>query len=110
MRTTSDIDLWTRPSVENAKHVMRALARFGAPLTEVSVEDFKEPGIVFQLGLAPRRIDIMTMIVGVDFDEAWQDREEIDVDGLPVRVISKRFLAKNKEATGRRRIGSISIG
>jgi hypothetical protein len=101
VRATGDIDLWARPSLENAKRVMRALARFGAPLSEVSVEDFRDPGIVFQMGIAPRRIDILTMIDGVDFDEAWQDRKEIEVDGLPVHVISKLHLAKNKESTGR---------
>lgn len=101
VRATGDIDLWTRPSEENAERVIRALARFGAPLSEVSVADFTEPGIVFQLGVAPRRIDILTMIDGVSFEEAWQERKQIEVDGLPVPVISRSHLAKNKESVGR---------
>jgi hypothetical protein len=101
VRATGDIDLWVRPSRENAARVMRALAVFGAPLSEVSVHDFVEPGIVFQLGVAPRRIDILTVIDGVNFDEAWRDRNVIAIEGLPVHLINKLHLAKNKEATGR---------
>ncbi len=101
VRAAGDIDRWTRPSKQNAERVMRALARFGAPLSELSVEDFKTPGIVFQIEVAPGRIDILTMIEGVDFDEAWQDRKEIEVDGIRVHVISKLHLAKNKESSGR---------
>lgn len=101
VRATGDIDLWTRPSEENAERVVRALARFGAPVSEISVSDFAELGIVFQMGVAPRRIDILTMIDGVIFDEAWLDREEIEIEGLPVQVISRLHLAKNKESTGR---------
>jgi hypothetical protein len=101
VRATGHIDLWARPSEENAERIMRALARFGAPVAEVSVDDFKEPDIVFQMGVAPRRIDILTMIDGVSFDEAWQERKQIVVDGLPIHVISKLHLAKNEESTGR---------
>jgi hypothetical protein len=101
VRATGDIDLWIRPDKKNAQRVMRALRQFGAPLSQVSEDDFVEPGIVLQLGVEPRRIDILTAIDGVDFEEAWQAREEIQVEGVSVYVIDKVHLAKNKEATGR---------
>lgn len=101
VRATGDIDLWVRPERENAKRVLRALARFGAPLSEVTEEDFVEPGVVFQLGVAPLRIDILTAIDGVAFEEAWGARDEIEVEDINVFVIDKLHLAKNKEATGR---------
>ena len=69
-RATGDIDLWVRCSEENAQHIMAALARFGAPLSQISAADFQTPGVVFQIGVAPHRIDILTAIDGVEFDEA----------------------------------------
>jgi hypothetical protein len=101
VRATGDIDLWVRPDKENSQRVFRALARFGAPLSNVNEEDFIEPGIVFQIGVAPRRIDIMTTIDGVEFSEAWAAREEIEIEGIGIPVIDRLHLAKNKEATGR---------
>ena len=66
-RATGDIDIWIEPSGENAKKVVQVLRRFGAPLVGIRVEDFEEEGVVFQIGVAPRRIDIITAIDGVDF-------------------------------------------
>jgi hypothetical protein len=100
-RATGDIDLWVRCSEENAGRVMAALARFGAPLSEVSTADFVTPGIVFQIGIAPRRIDVLTEIDGVEFDDAWQERVTQEIDGLAVPVISRHHLLQNKRATGR---------
>ena len=100
-RATGDIDLWIRPERENAERVMRALARFGAPLTGVKISDFAEPGIVFQMGIAPRRIDVLTVIDGVTFEPAWQAREEIEIEGITVPVISRFHLTQNKRAAGR---------
>jgi hypothetical protein len=100
-RATGDLDLWIRPSGENAGRVWRALARFGAPLTEVKEEDFKTMDLVFQVGVAPRRIDIQTAIDGVEFSQAWADRNEIDVGGLRVHVLSRLYLIQNKKASGR---------
>lgn len=101
VRATGDIDLWVRPDQTNADRVLRALARFGAPLSDVSKDDFVEPGVVFQIGVAPRRIDILTAIDGVAFGEAWQARDEVDIEGVSIPVISRSHLAQNKEATGR---------
>lgn len=70
---------------------------------EIEARDFETPGIVFQIGVAPRRIDILTMIDAVEFEEAWSEREEVEVEGLRVPVISRRHLLRNKQATGRPR-------
>ncbi len=80
---------------------MAALARFGAPLHEIEARDFETPDTVFQIGAAPRRIDILTTIDAVRFEEAWPEREEVEVAGLEVPIIARRHLLRNKRATGR---------
>ena len=70
-RATGDIDIWVRPSPENANRVLRALARFGAPLSDLTATDLQRDGTVFQLGVPPRRIDLLTSIDGVTFEDAW---------------------------------------
>ena len=100
-RATGDIDLWVRCSEPNAWKILAALARFGAPLGEVTVRDFETPGIVFQIGLVPRRIDVLTSIDGVTFDEAWPCRKEVVLDGLKVPVLGRDHLLRNKLASGR---------
>jgi hypothetical protein len=100
-RATGDIDLWIRCSAENAARVMTALKRFGAPLADVSATDFVRPGIVFQIGVVPRRIDVTTTIDGIDFETAWPDRLGVVIDGLPVNVIGREHLLRNKIASGR---------
>ncbi|MEK6814070.1 MAG: hypothetical protein AABY65_05000 [Nitrospirota bacterium] len=100
-RATGDIDLWIRRTSLNAKRVIRALQVFGAPLADVSEKDFLTPGLVFQIGVAPRRIDILTSIDGVDFDEAWPEREEVAVGGIRIPLISRKHLIRNKRAVGR---------
>ncbi|MBW2038248.1 MAG: hypothetical protein JRI46_01405 [Deltaproteobacteria bacterium] len=102
-RATGDIDLWVRCSDENAQCVWRSLAKFGAPLQDLKVEDLAKPDIVFQIGVAPRRIDIMTILDGVGFDEAWPHRKEVEVEGLKLPIISKAHLLQNKKASGRPR-------
>jgi hypothetical protein len=88
-------------SRENAAKVMEALENFGAPLHEIEQEDFEKADIVFQVGVAPRRIDILTSIDAVEFSEAWDGREEVRVSGLDVPVIGRPELIRNKLATGR---------
>ena len=100
-RATGDIDLWVRPTKENAARVWEALAAFGAPTSRITVEDFSTPDIVYQIGIAPRRIDILTSISGVEFDQAWEDRISIKLDGLTVPVIGREHLVANKRAAGR---------
>jgi hypothetical protein len=100
-RATGDIDLWVRPNRENAQRIMQALARFGAPLSEISATDFETADIVFQIGVAPRRIDILTHIDGVDFDNAWPSRLQVEIEGMMVPVIGRQHLLQNKKASGR---------
>ncbi|HEX9819339.1 MAG TPA: nucleotidyltransferase [Methylomirabilota bacterium] len=102
-RASGDIDLFVRPSAVNAGRVFDALVRFGAPLHSagVTAADFAQPGAVYQIGLPPRRIDLLTEISGVTFDEAWASRSTAEVDGRTVSFIGREALIKNKEASGR---------
>lgn len=100
-RATGDIDLWVRPTAENAERVWRALERFGAPRLDLTRADLARPDTVFQIGLPPRRIDLMTGIDGVSFDDAWPGRLIRELDGLHVPVISRAALIRNKRAAGR---------
>jgi hypothetical protein len=100
-RATGDIDLWVRPTKENATRVWQALAEFGAPLSRIVVDDFATPDIVYQIGLAPRRIDLLTSISGLDFDHAWGNHIAVELDGLIVPVIGRKDLIAKKRASGR---------
>jgi hypothetical protein len=100
-RATGDIDLWIRPSTANAQCVSRALERFGAPRQGISLHDLETPELVVQLGLPPRRIDLMTSIDGVEFETAWRERVVINVEGIEVPTISRENLIANKRASGR---------
>ena|SRR6185369_724895 len=101
VRATKDLDVWIRPDSENADKVIAALTSFGAPLTELLPEDLTRPDTVFQIEIEPLRIDLLTSIDGVDFAEAWIDRFESKFAGVPVNVISRRHLIKNKLSTNR---------
>jgi hypothetical protein len=100
-RATGDIDLWVRPSRANAEKVWTALERFGAPRSRLTPESFTEPDIVYQIGLPPNRIDILTSIDGVSFEDAWTDRVACTVAGGSFPMISRHHLVANKRATGR---------
>jgi hypothetical protein len=100
-RATGDMDVWIRPEVANARRVWEALARFGAPMSNISVDELAQPGFFFQIGVAPVRIDILTEIDGVSFDEAWAERGVHDLGGVSVPVIGRRHLLINKRSTGR---------
>ncbi len=101
VRATKDLDVWVRPTAENARRVLAALAEFGAPLGDLQEQDLARPGLVFQIGVPPLRIDILTSIDGVEFPEAWSARVETPFAGHPTSVISLRHLLQNKRATGR---------
>lgn len=100
-RATGDMDIWIRMSPENAIRTWRALANFGAPLVELKERDLNTPGMVFQIGVAPCRIDLLTSIDAVDFEQAWSDRVETQVEGLKIPVIGRAHLIANKRAVGR---------
>ncbi len=95
------MDLWICRSRENAERTWRALRRFGAPLIDLSAEDLAKPDTVYQIGVAPRRIDILTSIDGVEFSEAWGRRESMEIAEQSVPVIGRDDLIRNKRATGR---------
>lgn len=102
-RATGDLDIWVRPTAENARKVYRALVRFGAPLEALQLveEDLARPGLVFQLGVAPGRLDFWTEIDGVTFEEAWDARVHREVEGVRIPILSLEHLLKNKRSTGR---------
>ena len=102
-RATGDLDLWVESSPENAKYVYLALSDFGTPMDEIDRQTFTERGIVFQIGVAPRRIDLLTHIDGVEFNEAYQAREEIQLGGLTIPFLSKAHIIQNKRTTGRKK-------
>jgi predicted nucleotidyltransferase len=102
-RASGDIDLFVRPSAVNAERLFGVLVRFGAPVHSAGVTptDFAQPGAVYQIGLPPRRIDLLTEISGVTFDEAWASRTTAEVEGRSVSFIGRETLIKNKKASGR---------
>lgn len=100
-RATGDLDVWVDATPENAGRVMRALAAFGAPLGEIAVEDFSREGVVYQLGVAPGRIDILTRLTGLTFADAWHDRVRRPFGDIDVDFIGRASFIRNKRATGR---------
>jgi hypothetical protein len=100
-RFTMDIDLFVMASPENASAVIRALKRFGAPLMGVSAADFEKEGDVFQIGVAPMRIDIITRIAGVSFADAYPRAVVTEWEGIRVHVLSLQDLLANKRASDR---------
>ena len=100
-RATGDLDLWVGTAGENPKRVRRALERFGAPLDQLTLKDLTQRDVVFQIGVAPRRIDVMTSVDGVEFAQAWRRRLDTRLEGLTVHVISRDDLIRNKKAAGR---------
>ena len=100
-RYTKDLDIWVRPTRDNAERVYRALAAFGAPLDELTVEDLEVEGTIFQVGMAPNRIDVVTSITGVDFASAWGRRVATTYNQVPIHLLSIDDLMTNKRAVGR---------
>lgn len=102
-RATQDLDIWVEATEQNAERVWNAVVRFGAPLDAlgISKEDLLDPDRVIQLGLPPNRIDLLTALSGVDFEDAWKDRVEKDIQGAVVAFLGRESLLRNKRATGR---------
>ena len=100
-RASKDLDVWVHATADNAERTYRALASFGAPLDDLSVDDLATAGTIFQIGIEPVRVDIITSIDGVDFGEAWPDRISADYGDQSVSVISRKHLIQNKKAVGR---------
>jgi hypothetical protein len=90
-----------KPTPENAERVHRALVSFGAPLQDLTVADLASPDLIFQIGVPPVRVDIITSIDGVEFDEAWTEKVVSEYAAETVQVLSRRHLIQNKKASGR---------
>ena len=101
VRATMDIDIWVMSSRDNARAVLRALKRFGAPLHDLTEADLQKDDTIFQIGVAPRRIDIITGATGLRFDEALVRSIALDIEGIQVRILSLDDLIRNKRASGR---------
>lgn len=102
-RATGDLDIWIRATPANAARVWKALVAFGAPLDDLTEADLTADDLIFQIGVAPSRIDILTSIEGVAFGEAWPKRTTIQISGSTVPVIGRDELIRNKRALGRKR-------
>lgn len=102
-RATGDLDVWIDATPDNAVRVMRALAAFGAPLADISVEDFSREGVVYQIGVPPGRIDILTTLTAITFVEAWPGRMRRPFGDIDVDFIGRGDFVRNKRATGRAR-------
>ena len=100
-RATGDLDVWIEATPQNAARVMKALAAFGAPLADVSVDDFSREGVTYQIGVAPGRIDILTQLTGLSFAEAWPERMRRPFGDVDVDFIGRAAFIRNKRATGR---------
>lgn len=100
-RFTGDIDFLIAANPDNAARVLGCLAAFGFPDLGLAVDDLLQPGQIVQLGRPPNRIDLLTSISGVAFDEAWRTRVAGTLDGLPVAYLGRDALRANKLASGR---------
>ncbi len=102
-RATGDLDLWIEPTAANAARTFAALRAFGAPLDGVDERTFTAPGTVLQLGVPPRRIDLLTSLTGLEFAAAWPGRVHRDIGGVACDFIGRDDLIRNKRALGRAR-------
>jgi hypothetical protein len=101
-RFTKDLDVWVEPSSENASRVWQALETFGAPLQELTMEDLCTSGTVFQIGVPPNRVDVLTEISGgISFEEAWSQRMAAEFGTEKMWMIGETDLIRNKRATAR---------
>jgi hypothetical protein len=100
-RATKDLDVWIEASAGNARKVMQALRDFGAPLGDLVERDLEAPGTGFKMGEPPSRIDILTQIEGVLFEDAWPRRLETSFGSVRCAVIGRADLLANKRAAGR---------
>ena len=102
-RATGDLDVWIEPTPANAAKAWSALAEFGAPAAALgfTTSDLATADVVLQVGLPPRRIDLLTTISGVEFADAWGARQQVDVGGATIPFLGRQALVLNKRATGR---------
>ena len=101
-RYTRDLDIWIKPVPENAKKLWRALETFGAPLRDLSLEDFCDQDCIYQIGVEPNRIDIIMGNAGLDFRGAYNECEESTYNGIPIKIVSKKDLIETKKRIDRK--------
>lgn len=100
-RATGDFDLFVDPTPDNARRVLAALEEFGAPLFDLTLDDLSHPGVVFQMGMPPYRIDLATELTGITFEEAWAGHATVPLEGVAIPIIGREAMIRNKRATGR---------
>ncbi|MGB2865095.1 MAG: DUF6036 family nucleotidyltransferase [Sedimentisphaerales bacterium] len=100
-RFTKDLDIWISTDKKNSKAVYTALKEFGAPLKDLAPADFTQEGYFYQMGNPPFRLDVMMSIPGMTFENAWKNREKVQIEGLVIPFISKADLIKSKETSAR---------
>ena len=100
-RYTKDLDLWVDPTDHNAENVHRSLMAFGAPTTDLSPMDLQTKGVVFQIGVEPVRIDVLTSIGDIDFSAAFENALDVSFAGVPVKVLGLDDLITAKRSAGR---------
>ena len=101
VRYTGDIDFWIKPDKENGDKLRKSLTEFGVILSDIEAEDFIKENLMFQLGYPPNRIDIMTSVTALVFDECWKDRKEVEMEDEKLSFISLHHLKINKQKIGR---------
>jgi hypothetical protein len=102
-RGTGDLDVWVDATPENTPRVMHALREFGAPMQDIIEADFAKPGITYQIGIAPGRVDILTGLTSLTFADAWSRRKRGPFGDIEVDFIGREDFVANKRATGRPR-------
>ncbi len=102
-RYTGDLDIWLNPTPQNAEKILKSVNEFGFSSFKLTLDDFTKPGNVIQLGYPPLRIDLLTEIDGVTFDDSFKNRKEVTIDNLKVNFIGYKDLLKNKKESGRPR-------
>ena len=100
-RYTKALDVWVSPDLENAKRVYSALQKFGAPLETITVADFADPSIVYHMGRAPARIDVLMSLRGLDFEGSWANRVEAEFGDVATQFLCSQDLITNKRLVGR---------
>ena len=100
-RTTADIDIWVAIRIDNARKLVDVFRQFGMLSDEITAELFMQPGDIVRMGLPPMRIEVLNEIDGVDFDASYAHRTQVEIDGVPVDMISLNDLRRNKQASGR---------
>lgn len=100
-RYTGDLDIWLLPDPENATKILNAIMDFGFGSLDITTADLTKEDSIIQLGYPPLRIDLLTSIDGVQFEECYANKKEIEMEGLPVQFIGYADLIKNKKASGR---------